>query len=137
MTDTSQNTPSLNKQTLEYDTQNIFARILRKEVTADIVYEDERSLAFRDISPQANIHVLVIPKAPISSLTTQISATSTLAIGLFWQSVYKTIQKLELKKGFRIIINESYEGGQEVPHMHVHILGGQKLGPMTPFTPHF
>lgn len=111
-----------------YDDQNIFARILRKEIPAKVVYEDDVALAFHDVAPAGPVHVLVIPKTPVTCLTSFLEK-SEIDIAAFWKAVQKTIETLALEPGgFRIIINQGGHGGQEVPHLHVHILGGENIG---------
>ncbi len=114
-----------------YDDQNIFAKILRGEIPNDTVYEDEYVLAFRDIAPKAPVHVLVIPKgAYISIADFGVSATSDEIKG-FYTAVSKIAEAEGLAEGgFRVIANTGLNGGQEVPHFHVHILGGRSLGEM-------
>lgn len=113
-----------------YDDQNVFARVLRKEIAADIVFENEGALAFKDIAPQAPVHVLVIPKGPYNALTTFLTEASPQEITFFWQAIHETIALFSLDKGLRLIINDGHDGGQEVPHVHAHILGGRHLGPL-------
>lgn len=116
---------------MEYDKNNIFARILRKEIPADIIYEDEYAIAFHDINPKAPIHILVVPKGEfVSFFDFSEKAPPKLMIG-FTKAVHRVIQSLELQdKGFRILSNHGVHGGQEVPHYHVHIFGGRPLGRM-------
>lgn len=116
---------------MSYDKDNIFARILRKEIPAKIIYEDEFAIAFHDINPQAPTHVLVIPKGEfISFYDFSEKATPELMKG-FYQAVQKTIDILNLKdQGFRVLSNHGQNGGQEVPHYHIHIFGGRALGRM-------
>lgn len=114
-----------------YDDQNIFAKILRGEIPNDTVYENDHVLAFNDIAPQAPIHVLVIPKgAYVSALDFGENASAEEV-----KALYAAVSKIAADKGlnengFRIIGNAGDHGGQEVPHFHIHILGGEKLGPM-------
>lgn len=114
-----------------YDANNIFARILRKEVPADIVYEDRYALAFHDVNPRAPIHVLVIPKGEyVSFLDFSVKASPEEVYG-FTKALHKVIELFPLgKEGFRILSNHGVNGGQEVPHFHVHIFGGRPLGQM-------
>jgi histidine triad (HIT) family protein len=102
-----------------YDPQNIFAKILRDEIPSRRVYEDEFALAFHDIAPQAPVHVLVIPKGRPAEVA-----------GLF-RAVAIVAQQLGLEDpGYRILANMGADGGQEVPHFHVHLFGGTQLGKM-------
>jgi histidine triad (HIT) family protein len=114
---------------MKYDQNNTFAKILRKEIPADVVYENEYALSFHDINPKAPIHVLVIPKGNfISFFDFAAGASPELMIG-FNKAIYHVICTLTLEEsGFRILSNNGLHGGQEVPHYHVHILGGCLLG---------
>jgi histidine triad (HIT) family protein len=114
-----------------YDPQNIFARILRGEIPARRVFEDDWALAFHDIAPQAPVHVLVIPKrACVSIADFAAEATPDEAAG-FWRAVGLVARELGLEPdGYRLIANMGFAAGQEVPHFHVHILGGRPLGRM-------
>lgn len=106
----------------------IFCKIINKEIPSTIVYEDEEILAFRDINPVAPVHILVIPKKHISKLT-ELEDGNEIIIG----KIYKTINKIAkdeniFEKGFRVIVNCGEDGGQEVGHLHFHLIGGKKLG---------
>ncbi len=112
-----------------YDDNNIFAKILREEIPCNKVYEDEHSLFFHDISPQAKIHVLGIPKIPCINFYDFISRSDSEHTHSFFNSIKIVIDKLNIKEeGFRIITNSGLNGGQEVPHFHIHILAGEKIG---------
>lgn len=114
-----------------YDDENIFAKILRKEIPCDAVYEDDYVLAFKDINPQAPVHILVIPKGKYISMTDFGAQANPEEMTAFWQAVSKIAEEHDLpESGFRVIANTGANGGQEVPHFHVHILGGCALGPM-------
>ncbi|MFT8478296.1 histidine triad nucleotide-binding protein [Gluconobacter oxydans] len=114
-----------------YDPGNIFARILRKEIPARTVYEDDFALAFHDIAPQAPIHVLVIPKGPYVSIADFGATASPDEITGFWRAVSKIAEEQGLtREGFRLISNSGPNSGQEVPHFHVHLFGGAALGPL-------
>lgn len=116
-----------------YDNNNIFARILRKEIPAKTVYEDEWALAFHDIAPQAPIHVLVIPKGQYCSFADFSESASTEEIAGFNRAVGRVARDLGLETpGYRLLFNMGAHGGQEVPHMHVHLFGGRSLGRMIP-----
>ena len=110
--------------TAPYDNTNIFARILRKEAPADVVFENDHALAFRDIYPRAKVHVLVIPKGPYSNFGNFVdhaSAEEQLAISA-------TSKKIGVSdSGFRLLSNTGHHGGQTVPHLHFHILGGEPV----------
>jgi diadenosine tetraphosphate (Ap4A) HIT family hydrolase len=114
-----------------YDDQNIFARILRGEIPAKKVHEDDYALAFHDIGARAPVHVLVIPKGKYLNIADFGANASNGEIAGFWRAVSKVAGDLGLhENGFRAIANTGANGGQEVPHFHVHLLGGKKLGPM-------
>ena len=116
-----------------YDDTNIFAKILRGDIPNDTVYEDDHVLAFHDISPQAPIHVLVIPKGQYISQTDFSARAGAEELTAFHRAVAKIVEDLDLKaRGYRTISNAGEDGGQEVPHYHLHILGGQPLGLMLP-----
>lgn len=111
-----------------YDDQNIFAKILRGEIPCAKVAEGDHYLAFRDINPQAEVHVLVIPKGAYVSLVDFATQASAAEIQNFWQGVEATAQAVGVvDSGFRIAANHGADANQEVPHFHVHILGGQNL----------
>ena len=114
-----------------YDEQNIFAKILRREIPNDTVLETEHSLAFNDIQPQAPVHVLVIPKGPYVCYD-HFAQTASDAEILDYTRTIGEVCKLKgvHDDGFRLISNAGEAGVQEVPHLHVHILGGRPLGRM-------
>lgn len=116
---------------MAYDPNNIFAKILRGEIPCDKVYEDEFVLAFRDINPQAPVHVLVVPKGAYESLDDfTASAPPDLIVG-FFRAVGEVARRLGLvENGYRVLANTGADSGQEVPHLHVHIFGGAPLGRM-------
>jgi histidine triad (HIT) family protein len=104
----------------------IFAKIIAREIPADIIFEDDVCLAFRDISPKAPVHVLVIPKKPIVSLA-DLTEEDQAAMGRC-VVVASIIAKQEgLEDGYRLVVNCGKDGGQEVPHLHFHLLGGRKM----------
>ncbi|KAM8983670.1 adenosine 5'-monophosphoramidase HINT1 [Guaruba guarouba] len=105
----------------------IFGKIIRKEIPANIIYEDEQCLAFHDISPQAPTHFLVIPKKPIVRLSEAEDSDESL-LGHLMIVGKKCAANLGLTNGFRMVVNEGPEGGQSVYHVHLHILGGRQLG---------
>ncbi len=116
-----------------YDDQNIFARILRGEIPAKPIHDDAHAFAFHDIAPQAPVHVLVIPRGKYVSFPDFTARASADEVTGFWQAVAKVAKDLELQApGYRLITNIGTNGGQEVPHFHVHICGGRKLGRMIP-----
>lgn len=104
----------------------IFSKIIRREIPADIVYEDNLCLAFRDIHPQAPVHVLVIPKQPIAKLSDAESSDHAL-MGHLLLTVKRVAEQLGLDNGYRVVINIGPDGGQTVYHMHLHILGGRRM----------
>lgn len=114
-----------------YDDNNIFAKILRGDIPCQKVHDDEHVLAFNDIAPQAPVHILVIPKGKYISIDDFGANAKPEEIKAFYAAVAKIAADKNLKAdGFRVIANTGLNGGQEVPHFHVHILGGRKLGPM-------
>jgi diadenosine tetraphosphate (Ap4A) HIT family hydrolase len=117
--------------TQAYDENNIFARILRGEIPAKRVYEDEHALAFHDINPLSPTHILVIPKsANVSWVDFSGNATEGVIAG-FVRAVGKVAREAGLvANGYRLLANTGPESGQEVPHLHVHIFAGRPLGPM-------
>jgi len=105
----------------------IFGKIIRKEIPANIVYEDDLCLAFTDISPQAPTHILVIPKQPIPKLTDVTNADKEL-LGHLLLTVKKVADDAGLtENGYRVVINTGNDGGQTVFHLHMHILGGRSM----------
>lgn len=116
-----------------YDESNIFARILRGEIPARKVHEDAHALAFHDINPQAPVHVLVIPKGRYVSLADFAATASEAEVAGFWRAVGQVARDLGLEAGgYRVLTNMGQDGGQEVPHFHVHIFGGRRIGRMVP-----
>ena len=117
--------------TQPYDETNIFARILRGEIPARKVYEDEHAFAFHDISPQAPVHILVIPKGAYVSWDDFSARASEAEIAGFVRAVGAIAREQALvAPGYRLLANVGGHGGQEVPHLHVHLFGGRGLGPM-------
>ena len=104
----------------------IFLKIISREIPADIVYEDDICLAFRDVSPQAPVHVLLIPKKPVVSLNQLNSDDAALCAHLLL-TVPKVAEILGLNGGYRTVVNTGADGGQSVFHLHIHILGGRPL----------
>jgi len=116
---------------VSYDPDNIFARILRGEIPCRKVHEDRHTLAFHDIAPQAPVHILVIPKGAYRSQADFSAKASMEEIAAFFQTVGRIAHDLGLEKtGYRLIANHGADAHQEVPHYHVHILGGRPLGPL-------
>jgi diadenosine tetraphosphate (Ap4A) HIT family hydrolase len=117
--------------TLPYDEGNIFARILRGDIPCTRVYEDEHALAFHDINPQAPVHILVIPKGAYVSWEDFSARGSEAEIAGFVRAVGTVAREQGLvEPGYRLLANVGHDGGQEVPHLHVHIFGGRAMGPM-------
>ena len=117
--------------TLPYDDANVFARILRGEIPATLVYEDEHAVAFRDIAPQAPTHILVIPRGAYVSWDDFSARGSDAEIAGFVRAVGTVARAAGLvEPGYRLLANAGAHGGQEVPHLHVHLFGGAPLGPM-------
>jgi len=115
----------------QYDSDNIFAKILRGEIPCDEVYRDEYALAFRDIAPQAPVHILVIPTGRYVSLEDFGANASVEEIAGFYAALSKVAEAQGLSEnGYRTIANTGEHGGQEVPHFHMHILGGAPIGAM-------
>lgn len=123
---------TLGVETLEpYDDNNIFARILRGEIPARKVYEDDHAFAFHDINPQAPTHVLVIPKGRYVSWADFSAKAPDAEIAGFVRAVGAVARELGIEEsGYRLLANAGPNSHQEVPHLHVHIFGGKKLGPM-------
>ncbi len=117
--------------TLPYDPDNIFAKILRGEIPCQKVYEDDWALAFHDIAPQAPVHILVIPKGPYVGWDDFSAKASPEEIAGFVRAVGHVARAQGLvEPGYRLLANLGAHGGQEVPHLHVHLFGGKPLGPM-------
>ena len=111
-----------------YDKNNIFSKILRKEINCDIVYEDDKVIFIKDIYPQAKVHILGIPKLDVVDFNDFILKADKEMVNHFLLKTSEIIKKLNIdKSGFKIITNSGENGGQEVPHFHIHILGGEKL----------
>lgn len=120
---------------MSYDTNNIFAKILRKEIPCDKIYENDHVLAFKDINPQAKIHILVIPKGAyvnMDDFSQNAKNDEIVALTRALGAVTKIVglSSYSEGKGYRYIGNNGPDGGQEVPHLHFHIIGGEPLGRM-------
>ncbi len=107
--------------------ETIFSKIIRREIPADIVYEDELCLAFRDINPQAPVHILVIPKEPLASVADALDTDSALLGHLMITARKIASSEGILESGFRLVVNAGADGGQTVDHVHIHLLGGRSL----------
>lgn len=117
--------------TLPYDDQNIFAKILRGEIPAKTVFEDDHALAFHDINPQAPLHILVIPKGAYVSWDDFSARASDGEIAGFVRAVGQVARDNGLvTPGYRLLANTGPDSHQEVAHLHVHLFGGRPLGPM-------
>ncbi len=114
-----------------YDDNNIFAKILRGEIPCDKVYEDDYVLAFNDIAPKAPVHILLIPKGRYISIADFGENASAEEIKGFYLALAEIVKDKGINEtGFRSIANTGENGGQEVPHFHMHILGGKPIGTM-------
>lgn len=106
----------------------IFCKIIEKQIPAEIIYEDVDIIAFKDIHPAAPIHILVVPKKHIASII-EIEKEDELLIGKIYTVINQIAEKLGIKeKGFRVVLNCGEDGGQEVKHIHFHLLAGKKMG---------
>ncbi len=112
-----------------YDDNNIFAKVIRKEIPCNIVYEDKKVLFFYDINPQAKIHIIGAPKNSVINFREFISDTDKETVKYFFDKTLEVIKSFGLDmSGYRLITNDGKNGNQEIPHFHIHILGGEKLG---------
>lgn len=113
-----------------YDSNNIFAKIIRKEIPCNMICENDFFLSFHDVAPNAPVHALVIPKGNFINAHDFCLKASEVAIAQFWKGVAKTIELLKLSEqgGYRIISNSGINAHQSIEHFHVHILGGKDLG---------
>ena len=107
--------------------KTIFKRIIDKEIPADVVYEDEHCMAFRDVAPEAPVHLLLVPRKEIASIDAITEADIEL-LGHLWLVIGKLAKKLNLERGYRVVANCGPDGGQLVNHLHFHLLGGRELG---------
>lgn len=106
--------------------KTIFAKIIDREIPADIVYEDDLTLAFRDINPQAPVHILVIPKKPIDRVQNMSVDDAPLLGHMVWVAT-RLAEKEQLDSGYRLVMNNGKDSGQTVFHIHLHLLGGRTL----------
>lgn len=109
------------------NSKTVFQRIIDREIPADIVYEDADCLAFRDINPQAPVHILLIPKKPIADFES-LSEEDEGLMGRLLLAVQRIAATLGLSKGFRLVLNNGRDAGQEVRHLHFHLLAGRPFG---------
>lgn len=107
-------------------TETIFSKVIRREIPADIVYEDDLALAFKDINPQAPVHILLIPKKPIAKLADAESQDHAV-LGHLLLTAKRVAEQAGLTDGYRVVINNGSDGGQTVYHLHLHILGGRQM----------
>lgn len=116
---------------MSYDENNIFARILRGEIPSDKVYEDDHTLAFNDITPQAPVHILVIPKGAYADVDDFHMNASDVEITALTRAIGTVARQAGISEtGYRVISNCGTDSHQEVPHLHFHVLGGRPLGPL-------
>src|SRR5277367_6413352 len=106
--------------------KTLFEKIIAREIPADIIYEDELALAIRDINPQAPTHVLIFPKKVIPRIG-EAQVGDQQLLGHILLKAAEVAKKLDLKSGYRLVINNGADGGETVPHLHVHILGGRHM----------
>lgn len=109
--------------------ETIFSRIIRREVPADIVYQDDLVTAFRDINPQAPVHILIVPNRRIVMAST-VEPGDQEVLGHLFLTARRVAEQEGLDKGFRLIVNSGEHAHMEVPHLHVHLLAGAPLGPL-------
>ncbi|MCC7410510.1 MAG: histidine triad nucleotide-binding protein [Gammaproteobacteria bacterium] len=105
----------------------LFVKIINREIPADIVYEDDQCLAFRDINPQAPVHVLVVPKTPIAKLSDAVDGDAPM-LGHLLLVAGRVASELGYGQNFRLVVNNGADAGQSVFHLHVHVLAGRRLG---------
>ena len=116
---------------MPYDTDNVFAKILRGEIPCKTIYEDEFAIAFDDINPQSPVHVLVLPKGQYVSMDDFTANASDAEIAGFFRAVGAVARQLDVVgSGYRILANHGRDAHQEVPHFHMHIFAGRDVGPM-------
>lgn len=116
---------------MTYDVDNVFAKILRGEIPCNKVYEDQHVLAFHDINPRAPVHILVIPKNAYKDMDDFTARAAPEEITALFRAFGKLAREAGVSDtGYRMISNCGINGGQEVPHLHLHLVGGKKLGPM-------
>ena len=112
---------------MTYDPTNVFARILRREIPAQLVHEDDLCVAFRDVAPQAPLHCLVVPRRPIASLAEADPGDAALLGHLLLTAARVARQLGAADQGFRVVVNNGAGAGQSVFHLHVHVLAGRQL----------
>ena len=110
--------------------ESIFSKIIKGEIPADIVYRDDLVTAFKDINPQAPLHILIVPNKEIPSVN-DVTVEDEPALGRLFSVAAKIAREQGVaESGYRLLVNTGRDGGQEVPHLHMHIFGGRPLGPM-------
>ncbi|KAG9263556.1 histidine triad nucleotide-binding protein 1 [Astyanax mexicanus] len=114
-------------QTAQPGGDTIFGKIIRKEIPAKIIYEDEQCIAFHDVAPQAPTHFLVVPRKPIVQLSKAEDGDAAL-LGHLMIVAKKCAEQVGLPRGYRLVVNDGPDGGQSVYHVHLHVLGGRQLG---------
>ena len=116
---------------MTYDSNNIFAKILRGEIPCQKIDEDEHTLSFADINPQAPVHILVIPKGAYCDWADFAATASAVEMAAFTKSIHRVAELTGISKtGYRVISNTGLDSHQEVPHLHMHVLGGAPVGPL-------
>jgi len=110
--------------------ETIFSKIIRREIPSDIVYQDEQVTAFRDINPQAPVHILIVPNKLIPTANDVMPEDDQLIGRMFVVARQLAAQEGIDERGYRLIVNCNRDGGQEIYHLHLHLLGGRRLGPM-------
>lgn len=111
-------------------TETIFSKIIRREVPSDIVYQDEQVTAFRDINPQAPVHILIVPNKLIPTANDVTEEDEQLLGHMFVVAKKIAAQEGIAESGYRLLVNCNRDAGQEIYHLHIHLLGGRRLGPM-------
>jgi len=110
----------------------LFSRIIRREIPSEIVYQDDLVTAFKDINPAAPVHILIVPNVEIATVN-DVQPEHEAALGRLFTVAKKVAQELGVAEGgYRLIVNCGYDGGQEVYHLHMHLVGGRRLGPLLP-----
>ena len=116
---------------MTYDNNNIFAKILRGEIPCQKIDEDEYTLSFADINPQAPVHILVIPKRAYCDWSEFAATASVVEMAAFIKAIHRVVELTGISKtGYRVISNTGLDSHQEVPHLHMHVLGGAPVGPL-------
>ena len=115
-------------QTAQAGGDTIFGKIVRKEIPSDIIYEDDKCLAFRDVNPQAPVHFLVIPKKPIAQLSASDDSDDLLLGHLMGVLRKCAVKEGVAESGYRVVINDGKNGAQSVYHLHLHCMGGRQMG---------